>query len=124
SGGERNRLLLAKLLLRDANLLILDEPTNDLDLQTLRVLESALVEFGGCVLVVTHDRFFLDKVATGLLVFEENGLVRRHVGGFELYRRLREEDRKAAAAEDVATAKRATKARAESAPATMPRPRR
>ncbi|MDR0786436.1 MAG: ABC-F family ATP-binding cassette domain-containing protein [Gemmatimonadota bacterium] len=97
SGGERNRLLIAKLLLQEANLLILDEPTNDLDLQTLRVLESALAEFGGCVLVVTHDRFFLDKVATGLLVFESDGEVRRHEGGYDLYRRLREEDRKAAA---------------------------
>jgi ABC transport system ATP-binding/permease protein len=91
SGGERNRLLLAKLLLRDANLLLLDEPTNDLDLETLQVLESALVEFGGTVLVVTHDRFFLDKVATGLLVFEEGGVVHRHEGGYDLYRRLREE---------------------------------
>jgi ATP-binding cassette subfamily F protein uup len=90
SGGERNRLLLARLLLRDANLLILDEPTNDLDLLTLQVLESALAEFGGCVLVVTHDRYFLDKVATGLLVFEGNGVVHRHEGGFDLYHRLRE----------------------------------
>src|SRR5690606_2026454 len=61
SGGERNRLLLARLLLNEANVLILDEPTNDLDLVTLRVLESALADFPGCVLVVTHDRFFLDK---------------------------------------------------------------
>src|SRR5690606_8655460 len=72
SGGERNRLLLARLLLQEANLLILDEPTNDLDLVTLQVLESALVDFPGCVLVVTHDRYFLDKLATGLLVFEGN----------------------------------------------------
>jgi len=90
SGGERNRLLLARLLLQEANLLILDEPTNDLDLTTLQVMEEALVDFEGCVLVVTHDRFFLDKVATGLLVFEEDGSVHRHEGGYELYRRLRE----------------------------------
>jgi ATP-binding cassette subfamily F protein uup len=89
SGGERNRLLLARLLLSDANLLILDEPTNDLDLVTLQVLESALADFGGCVLVVTHDRYFLDKVATGLLVFEGNGIVHRHEGGYDLYNRLR-----------------------------------
>jgi ABC transport system ATP-binding/permease protein len=96
SGGERNRLLLARLLMEEANLLILDEPTNDLDLDTLRVLESALVDFAGCVLVVTHDRFFLDKVATGLLVFERGGVVHRHEGGYELYRRLREERKEAA----------------------------
>jgi ATP-binding cassette subfamily F protein uup len=96
SGGERNRLLLARLLLEDANLLILDEPTNDLDLVTLQVLESALVEFPGCVLVVTHDRFFLDKVATGLLVFEGGGAVHRHEGGYELYRRMRQPVRDAA----------------------------
>jgi ATP-binding cassette subfamily F protein uup len=90
SGGERNRLLLARMLLEDANLLVLDEPTNDLDLLTLQVLESALAEFPGCVLVVTHDRFFLDKVATGLLVSEGDGVVHRHVGGYDLYRRLRE----------------------------------
>lgn len=91
SGGERNRLLLARLLLREANLLILDEPTNDLDLVTLQVLENALADFPGCALVVTHDRYFLDKVATGLLVFEGKGVVHRHEGGYDLYRRLREE---------------------------------
>lgn len=90
SGGERNRLLLARLFLRDANLLILDEPTNDLDLVTLQVLESVLADWDGCVLMVTHDRFFLDKVATGLIVFENDGELHRHVGGYELYRRLRE----------------------------------
>ena len=97
SGGERNRVLLARLLLQEANLLILDEPTNDLDLTTLQVLESALAEFGGCVLVVTHDRFFLDKVATGLLVFEENGVVHRHEGGYDLYRRLKDQAKAAEA---------------------------
>lgn len=91
SGGERNRLLLAKLLLTEGNLLILDEPTNDLDLPTLQVLESALADFQGCLLVVSHDRFFLDKVATGLLVFEPGGQIHRHEGGYDLYRRLREE---------------------------------
>jgi ATP-binding cassette subfamily F protein uup len=91
SGGERNRVLLARLFLEDANLLILDEPTNDLDLDTLRVLEDALANFAGCALLVSHDRFFLDKVATGLIVFEEDGTLRRHAGGYDLYRRLRAE---------------------------------
>jgi ATP-binding cassette subfamily F protein uup len=91
SGGERNRLLLARLFLTDANLLILDEPTNDLDLVTLQVLESVLMDWAGCVLLVTHDRYFLDKVATGLIVFEGDGELRRHAGGYDLYRRLKEQ---------------------------------
>ena len=99
SGGERNRLMLAKLFLQPSNLLILDEPTNDLDLVTLQVLEAALLDYPGCVLMVTHDRFFLDKIATALLVFEGDGVVHRHEGGFDLYRRLREQrDADAAAA--------------------------
>lgn len=69
SGGERARLLLALLMLQGANLLILDEPTNDLDIQTLQVLEQALIDFGGCVLIVTHDRYLLDRIATSILVF-------------------------------------------------------
>ena len=99
SGGERNRLLLAKLFLNDANLLILDEPTNDLDLVTLQVLEQVLVGWQGCVLLVTHDRFFLDKVATGLIVFEGGGVLRRHAGGYDLYRRLKEQREAEAAAQ-------------------------
>jgi ATP-binding cassette subfamily F protein uup len=90
SGGERNRLMLARLFLQPSNMLILDEPTNDLDIVTLQVLEAALVDYPGCVLMVTHDRFFLDKIATALFVFEGDGVVHRHEGGFELYRRLRE----------------------------------
>jgi ABC transport system ATP-binding/permease protein len=119
SGGERNRLLLARLLLQEANLLILDEPTNDLDLTTLQVLEAALADFAGCVLVVTHDRFFLDKVATGLLVFEENGVVHRHEGGYDLYRRLKEEKR----AQLEADTRSASTPR-KSAPAAGEKPRR
>lgn len=78
SGGERARLLLARLLLRGCNLLLLDEPTNDLDLQTLRVLEEALLGFDGGVLVVTHDRSFLDRVCTGVLAFEPGSKVTRY----------------------------------------------
>lgn len=91
SGGERNRLLLARLFLQKANLLILDEPTNDLDLPTLRVLEDAIIDFPGCVLIVTHDRYVLDRVATALLAFEGDGIVRRHEGGYDRYRADREE---------------------------------
>jgi ABC transport system ATP-binding/permease protein len=110
SGGERNRVMLARFLLQEANLLVLDEPTNDLDLPTLRVLESALADFGGCVLVVSHDRFFLDKVATGLLVFERDGVVHRHEGGYDLYRRLKEEAARAAAAAEPKEERTARKA--------------
>jgi ATP-binding cassette subfamily F protein uup len=88
SGGERNRLLLARLFLEGANVLVLDEPTNDLDLITLNVLERLLVEFTGAVLLVTHDRYFLDKVATALLVFEGEGKIVRHEGNYDMYRRL------------------------------------
>ncbi|HET8656314.1 MAG TPA: ABC-F family ATP-binding cassette domain-containing protein [Longimicrobiaceae bacterium] len=123
SGGERNRLLLARLLLEEANLLILDEPTNDLDLVTLQVLENALADFPGCVLVVTHDRYFLDKVATGLLVFEGDGLVRRHEGGYDLYQRLRAE-REAAEAESARAAAPAKKAGAPAQPARKEGPRK
>src|SRR5690606_6248166 len=92
SGGERNRLLLAKTLRRGANLVILDEPTNDLDLVTLRVLEDALLEFAGCAIVVSHDRFFLDKVANTLLIFEGNGKVRVFGGNFEAYFDVRRQE--------------------------------
>jgi ATP-binding cassette subfamily F protein uup len=89
SGGERNRLLLARLFLEGANVLVLDEPTNDLDIVTLNVLEHRLLEFGGSVLLVTHDRYFLDKVVTAILSFEGDGRIVRYEGNFEMYRRLR-----------------------------------
>ncbi|HUS67433.1 MAG TPA: ATP-binding cassette domain-containing protein [Kofleriaceae bacterium] len=82
SGGERNRVQLARLLRRGGNLLVLDEPTNDLDLVTLGVLEDALAAFPGCALVVSHDRWFLDKVATGILAFEGNGRVVFYEGDY------------------------------------------
>jgi ATP-binding cassette subfamily F protein uup len=82
SGGERNRLLLARLLTRPANVLILDEPTNDLDLETLEVLEAQLTAFPGTLLIVTHDRRFLDNVVTSTLVFEGDGVVQEYVGGY------------------------------------------
>ncbi len=82
SGGERNRVILAKLFTRPANLLVLDEPTNDLDMETLEVLEQKLAEFSGTLLVVSHDRQFLDNVVTSTLVFEEGGTLTEYVGGY------------------------------------------
>ncbi|GBL02861.1 ABC transporter ATP-binding protein [Glaciecola sp. KUL10] len=82
SGGEKNRLMLAKLMLRPSNLLILDEPTNDLDVETLELLESLLVEYEGTVLLVSHDREFVDNVVTSSIVFEGEGLLRQFVGGY------------------------------------------
>ncbi len=85
SGGERNRIHLAKMLRRGGNLLLLDEPTNDLDVATLRVLEQALIDFPGCALVISHDRFFLDRIATHLLIMEGNGKTRWFEGNFAAY---------------------------------------
>ena len=90
SGGERNRLHLAKLLKRGANVLLLDEPTNDLDVETLRALEEALLAFPGSVLVISHDRWFLDRISTHILAFEDEGDVTFHEGNFSEY----EEDRR------------------------------
>jgi ATP-binding cassette subfamily F protein uup len=89
SGGERNRLLLARLLTRPANVLVLDEPTNDLDLETLEVLEAQLIAFPGTLLIVTHDRRFLDNVVTSTLVFEGGGRVQEYVGGYSDWLRQR-----------------------------------
>ena len=99
SGGERNRLLLAKLFLEGANVLVLDEPTNDLDLVTLNVLERLLLGFDGSVLLVTHDRYFLDKVATAILAFEGDGRAVRYPGNYEMYRTLKEQAEAARAAD-------------------------
>ena len=85
SGGERNRLHLAKALLMGGNLLLLDEPTNDLDVDTLRALEDALVSFAGCAVVVSHDRWFLDRIATHVLAFEGDSEVRFFEGNFSDY---------------------------------------
>ncbi len=90
SGGERNRVHLAKLLRRGCNLLLLDEPTNDLDVDTLRALEEAIVNFAGCVVVISHDRWFLDRIATHIIAFEGDGYVHVCDGNFQAY----EEERK------------------------------
>ena len=89
SGGERNRLLLARLLARPANLLVLDEPTNDLDLETLELLEALLVDWSGTLLLVSHDRTFLDHIVSSTLVFEADGRVSEYVGGYEDWLRQR-----------------------------------
>ena len=91
SGGERNRLHLAKLLRSGGNLLLLDEPTNDLDTDTLRALEEALLAFAGCAVVVSHDRWFLDRIATHVLAFEGDSQVRWFEGNFEAYESFRHE---------------------------------
>ncbi len=91
SGGERNRLHMAKLLASGGNLLILDEPTNDLDVDTLRALEEALLAFAGCAVVVSHDRWFLDRIATHVLAFEGESQVRWFEGNFEAYESYRHE---------------------------------
>ena len=113
SGGERNRLLLARLFLEGANVLVLDEPTNDLDLVTLNVLEGLLLQFKGTVLLVTHDRYFLDKVATRILAFEGDGKVVDYPGNFEMYRRLKEKGEAAEAAAKKAPAKPSAPPKAE-----------
>ncbi len=116
SGGERSRLLLARILKNGGNFLILDEPTNDLDLQTLRVLEEALVTFPGVIVVVSHDRYFLNRVCTGILAFEGDGRVANSVGNYDYYI----EKRKRAAADAAkaptapVTAKSATSAKTAS----------
>ncbi len=83
SGGERNRVILAKLFTKPANLLVLDEPTNDLDVEMLEVLEQRLVEYSGTLILVSHDRDFLDNVVTSTLVFEDNGKVQEYLGGYQ-----------------------------------------
>jgi ABC transport system ATP-binding/permease protein len=103
SGGERNRLLLAKLFTKPANLLVLDEPTNDLDAETLELLEELLVDYAGTLLVVSHDREFLDRVVTGTLVFEGGGRVKEYAGGYTDWIRQK-------AANEAAAAPSATKA--------------
>jgi len=90
SGGERNRLHLATLLKQGANVLLLDEPTNDLDIETLRALEEALLAFPGSAMVISHDRWFLDRIATHILAFEDDGNTIFHEGNFSDY----EQDRR------------------------------
>jgi len=91
SGGERNRVHLSKLLRRGSNVLLLDEPTNDLDVDTLRALEEAILNYAGCVVVISHDRWFLDRIATHILAFEGDGYVHWCEGNFQTYEEQRHE---------------------------------
>ena len=102
SGGERNRVHLAKMLKSQCNVLLLDEPTNDLDVDTLRALEDALLDFAGCVMVISHDRWFLDRICTHILAFEGDSQVFWFAGNYEDY----EEDRKRRLGEDAANPRR------------------
>ena len=120
SGGERNRVQLAKLLRRGGNLLVLDEPTNDLDLVTLATLEDALLDFTGCALIVSHDRWFLDRVVTGILGFDERG-VGFYEGTYSSYQAKRRAAR-AAAAERATATRTASEPRADK-PRERPRKR-
>ena len=91
SGGERNRLHLAITLKEGGNVILLDEPTNDIDVNTLRALEEAIENFAGCVLVISHDRWFIDRLATHILAYEDDGQVRFYEGNYSDY----EKDKKA-----------------------------
>ena len=116
SGGERNRLLLARLFTKPANVLVLDEPTNDLDTETLELLEDLLVEFGGTVLLVSHDRAFLNEVCTSLLVFEGDGVFSEYIGGYDDWRAAAEAARRVSAAGEARGA--AERAEGTSTPGT------
>lgn len=123
SGGERSRLLLARILKNGGNFLILDEPTNDLDLPTLRILEEALVAFPGCLLVVSHDRYFLNRVCTGIIAFEGEGRLDFSVGDYDYY-----VEKKARQSAEVASSQSARSnasiVGAAKAPSTSSKPRK
>ncbi len=102
SGGEKRRLYLATVLMRKPNFLILDEPTNDLDIRTLEVLEHYLASFKGCVIVVSHDRFFMDRTVDHLFVFEGNGVIRDFPGNYSSYRDAKDEENRIEARKEIA----------------------
>ena len=92
SGGEKRKLYLCTVLMKNPNFLVLDEPTNDLDIQTLQILEEYLADFPGCVIVISHDRYFMDKVVDHLLVFKGNGVIKDFPGNYTQYRMFAEKD--------------------------------
>ena len=95
SGGERNRLLLAKLFAKPVNLLVLDEPTNDLDIETLELLETMLVEYPGTLILISHDRSFINQVVSSVLIYEGEGIFKEHLGGYDAYRSEKKQARPA-----------------------------
>jgi ATP-binding cassette subfamily F protein uup len=125
SGGERRRLFLLRVLMEAPNVLILDEPTNDLDVQTLAVLEEYLEEFNGCVIVVSHDRYFLDRTVNTIFAFEGNGLLRQYPGNYSVYQDFKREA-EALAKEKLETEKKSENNRQPSVlpaePASMAQP--
>ena len=128
SGGERRRLYLLTILMRNPNFLILDEPTNDLDIMTLNVLEDYLASFKGCLLIVSHDRYFLDKTVDHLFIMRDGGTVKDFVGTYSEYREYIREDeaeqaRAARAAEDKARKAAETQKTAQQSAAAAPRRR-
>ena len=104
SGGERSRLMLAKILKQGGNFIVLDEPTNDLDLSTLRILEEALILFPGCVVIVSHDRFFLNHVCNGILAFEADGNLNYELGNYDYYLSKRKSSQKKSSAKSANSA--------------------
>ena len=125
SGGEKRRLYLLSVLMTNPNLLILDEPTNDLDIVTLNILEEYLLEFKGCLIIVTHDRHFLDRLVDHLLVFCGGGVIKDFIGGYSEYRSFKEDYRKQiAASEKVRTTGVKTASAGLPKPAAPERPRR
>jgi len=124
SGGERSRLLLAKILKCGGNFLILDEPTNDLDLPTLRVLEEALIAFPGMVLVVSHDRYFLNRVCTNILAFEGDGKIAHSVGDYDYYLEKKERAAKDAARQAAAYLSASKSSPTQAAKPSGPKPRK
>ena len=122
SGGERNRVLLAKLFLKPCNLLVMDEPTNDLDVETLELLEERLMDYKGTLLLVSHDRAFIDNVVTQLWVFGENGHIEEQVGGYSDWQERLKAQQKVQQNEERAAAK-AAKAPVTASPAAPVTPR-
>lgn len=102
SGGERNRLLLAKLFAKPVNLLVMDEPTNDLDIETLELLETMLMEYSGTLLLISHDRAFINQVVTSVLVYEKEGQFNEYIGGYDDYRAQKKQQREQASAQKAA----------------------
>ncbi|WP_455211973.1 ATP-binding cassette ATPase Uup, partial [Kaarinaea lacus] len=123
SGGERNRLLLARLFIQPANLLVLDEPTNDLDIETLELLEELLADYSGTIIVVSHDRAFLDNVVTSTIVFEGDGQVEEYVGGYDDWLRQRSTTADSAGKETADAKPKTTKAETSKADA-IPQPQK